>query len=166
MKLSPYFKQGTLLALLVLAADQLSKWWILHVYDLPNRATTEILPFFNLTMVWNKGISMGMLQADGDLGRWLLVGATLLVAIGLMVWLLRAENKLVALALGAIIGGALGNIIDRALMGAVADFIHLHGFGYSFWVFNVADAAISLGVIALIIDGLRGGDKSLKRDDK
>lgn len=165
MTLDANARHGFLLALIVLAADQLSKWWILESFNLPQKGSVELLPFLNFTMVWNKGISMGLMTANGDLGRWILVAVTSIVTIALIVWLARCSDKWLSLALGALIGGALGNIIDRIVYGAVADFIHLHAFNWSFYVFNVADAMISLGVIILLFDGLRSEDKSPTRDE-
>lgn len=148
------FVRGLITALVILVADQVSKWWILDVYRLPLRGSVEILPFFNLTMVWNRGVSFGLLAADGDLGRWLLVAFTLAVAGAVVWWLRSAEGWRMTLALGGILGGALGNIIDRVRFGAVADFVHLHAGGYSFYIFNVADAAISVGVALLFLDAM------------
>lgn len=165
MTLSPYARRGFLLALIVLIADQLSKWWILESFNLPQKGSVELLPFLNLTMVWNKGISMGLFNDGGDMGRWILTVVTTIVVIALVVWLVRCTDKWLSLALGALIGGAIGNIIDRIVHGAVADFIHLHAFNWSFYVFNVADAMISLGVIILLFDGLRAQDKSPTRDE-
>ena len=165
MKLTPYAKNGLILALVVLILDQLSKWWILEVFQLPQKGSVEILPFLNFTMVWNRGVSMGLFAAEGDLGRWVLVVITSIVTIGLIVWLVRGADKWLSLALGGMIGGAIGNIIDRSLYGAVADFIHLHAFNWSFYVFNVSDAMISLGVIFLLLDGLRSDEKSPTRDE-
>ena len=165
MTLNPHARNGFLLALVVLVADQLSKWWILESFNLPEKGSVALLPFMNFTMVWNKGVSMGLFTANGDLGRWALIIVTSLVAIGLTIWLVRGADKWLSLALGGIIGGAVGNIIDRIMHGAVADFIHLHAFNWSFYVFNVADAAISLGVIILLFDGLRGEDKSPTKDE-
>jgi lipoprotein signal peptidase len=140
---------------LVLAADQASKYWVLHGLDLPNLGTIAVLPVLNLTMVWNRGVTFGLLNS---LGAWsapaLGVGA-LLVVSALAVWLTRAERPLVAGAIGAIAGGAIGNVIDRLRFGAVVDFIHAHAFGWSWYVFNVADAAIVCGVGALLLDGVR-----------
>lgn len=143
---------GLVIAAIALILDQLSKYWILAIYDLPQKTSVEILPFFSLTMVWNKGISLGLFQAGSDVARWALVAVTAIVTVFLVFWLAKAQAKLLKIALGLVIGGALGNIIDRIHLGAVADFIHLHGFGYSFYVFNVADAAISVGVGLLLLD--------------
>ena len=137
----------------VIVLDQLSKWWILSVHRLPERISTEVLPFFSLTMVWNRGVSFGLFQAE-DAGRWLLAAFSLLVAGLLAAWARKAERPLLAAALGLVIGGALGNLIDRVRFGAVADFINVSGLGFFPWVFNVADSAITLGVILLLLDSL------------
>lgn len=144
---------GALAAVLVLAADQFSKWWILNPFDLPAKGSVELLPVLNLTMVWNQGVTFGLFHQDGASGPWLLAGVALVVVCALAYWMLRAETLLVATALGAIAGGAIGNIIDRLRFGAVVDFIHAHAWGYSWYVFNVADAAIVCGVAALLLDG-------------
>ena len=142
------------MALAILALDQASKWWILWVYDLPNRLSVAILPNLNLTMVWNRGITFGLLRSDSDWGAALLALVALGVVVALAAWLLRAERLRVALALGAVAGGAVGNVIDRIRYGAVVDFIHAHAWGWSWYVFNVADAAIVCGVGVLLFDSL------------
>jgi len=146
---------GLLAALLVLAADQASKWWVLEVLHLPERGQVAVLPVFSLTMVWNQGVTFGLFHQDGARGPWLLAGITLAVVVALGVWLRRAESALVAISLGAIGGGAIGNVIDRLRFGAVVDFLHAHAYGWSWYVFNVADAAIVCSVAALVLDGLR-----------
>jgi len=142
------------LALTVIVLDQLSKHWILFVYDLPARISEQVVGPFFLTMVWNQGVSFGLLRADQDLGRWLLVAFSILVAIALAIWARRGDRTLMALALGLVMGGAIGNAIDRARFGAVVDFIDVSRL-YFPWVFNIADAAISVGVVLLLLDGLR-----------
>ena len=146
---------GALGALLVLIADQASKWWVLDVFHLQARGSVELLPVLNLTMVWNQGVTFGLFHQDTAAGPWILAGVALAVVVLLGVWLARAESTLVATALGAIAGGAIGNVIDRVRFGAVVDFIHAHAFGWSWYVFNIADAAIVCGVAALLLDGLR-----------
>lgn len=146
---------GLLAALLVLIADQASKWWVLEVLRLPERGQVPVLPVLSLTMVWNQGVTFGLFHQSGEWGPWLLAGVSLAVVVALLVWLRRAESVLVAAALGAIGGGAVGNVIDRLRFGAVVDFLHAHAFGWSWYVFNVADAAIVCGVGVLILDGLR-----------
>ena len=146
---------GLVAAFIVLIADQASKWWVLNVLDLPMLRSVEVLPVLNLTMVWNQGVTFGLLHQDGPEGAWILTGIALLVVAALVVWMHRAERALVALAIGVIAGGAVGNVIDRIRFGAVVDFIHAHAFGWSWYVFNVADAAIVCGVAVLVLDGLR-----------
>ncbi|GMA78915.1 hypothetical protein GCM10025880_53320 [Methylorubrum aminovorans] len=109
-------------------------------------------------------MSYGLFQQEGGLGRWLLVGISLAAAIGLSVWMVRAGSRLLAVALGLIVGGALGNAIDRAAYGAVFDFVHLHAGTWSWYVFNVADAAIVAGVVGLILDSLRPVGRSPHAD--
>ena len=145
---------GLAAALVVLAADQASKWWVLNVIHLPDQGSIQLLPVLNLTMVWNQGVTFGLFHQSGAAGPWILAAIALAVVAALAVWLVRAESHLVAVALGAIAGGAVGNVIDRIRFGAVVDFIHAHAFGWSWYVFNVADAAIVCGVAALILDGL------------
>ena len=147
------------LALSIIILDQLTKHWILFVYDLPARISEQVAGPFFLTMVWNQGVSFGLLRADDDLGRWLLVAFSVLVAIALAVWARRADRTMMALALGLVIGGAIGNAIDRARFGAVADFLDFSRL-YFPWVFNIADAAISVGVVLLLIDGFRRDAKT------
>lgn len=145
------------LALLVFVADQLTKWWIIHVVDLPARYSIPILPFFSLTWVENRGVSMGLLTAAGDVGRWLLVALTAAIAIFVAFWVRRESHPVEKLALGLVLGGALGNIVDRVRFGYVVDFVHLHVGQWSFYVFNVADAAITVGVAILFLRALIGG---------
>ncbi len=146
---------GLLAALLVLVADQASKWWVLDVLRLPERGQVPVLPVLSLTMVWNQGVTFGLFHQSGAWGPWLLAGVALAVVAALAVWLRRAESTLVAASLGAIGGGAVGNVLDRLRFGAVVDFLHAHAFGWSWYVFNVADAAIVCGVGVLVLDGLR-----------
>ena len=132
--------------------DQLSKYWILDIVDLRHHSPIEVLPFFQLTMVWNAGVSFGMLRADSPAGRWLLVAFALAIVTALVVWARRISRPILALAVGLMLGGALGNnLIDRVRFGAVADFLDFHAL-YFPWVFNVADSAISVGVALLLLD--------------
>jgi signal peptidase II len=151
------------LALLVVVLDQLSKAWVLGGLQLAERGQIPVLPFFRLTMVMNRGVSFGLLSADSPAGRWLLVGGALVVALILIVWVRRADRPLLATALGLIIGGALGNnLIDRARLGRVVDFLDFSGL-YFPWVFNIADSAITVGVVLLLIDSF-APTRSTERD--
>lgn len=140
----------------VIAADQATKLWVLGL-DLSG-GPVQLLPIVDITLVMNRGISYGLLQQDG-IGRWLLVGATVVATLLLALWLWRAERSSVRLALGAIVGGALGNLVDRARYGAVVDFVHLHWRDWSWYVFNVADAAIVVGVAILLFDSVAGTER-------
>lgn len=150
---------GLCAALAVLALDQASKWWVLRVLDLPALRQVHVLPFFDLTMVWNQGVTFGLLQQESAWGSWLLAGVALVVVALLVVWMRRAERWVTAAALGAIAGGAVGNVLDRLRFGAVEDFFHLHAWGYSWYVFNVADSAVVCGVAVLVLEGLFPGGK-------
>jgi signal peptidase II len=143
---------GVVAALLVLGADQGSKYWILHVLDLPDLRQVVLLPMLNLTFVQNQGVTFGLLHGLGAWSHFVLAAIALVVVGALCVWLRRAENALVALAIGAIAGGAVGNVIDRLRYGWVVDFIHAHVGDWSWYVFNVADAAIVCGVMVLILE--------------
>jgi len=139
-------------ALITLILDQATKLYTLFVYDLPLKEPVEFGPFINLIVVWNRGISYGLFQQDGDLGRWVLIVVSILAAIGLSIWIRRTKAKLLATSLGLIVGGAIGNVIDRLAYGAVFDFIQFHIGDWSWYVFNVADAAIVAGVVGLLYD--------------
>lgn len=145
---------GVASAVGVLAVDQASKYWVLEVIGLPDIGQIPVLPVLSLTMVWNRGVTFGLLNGLGASSHVVLAAVALVVVVALGFWLRRAEATLVAVALGAIAGGAVGNVIDRLRFGAVVDFIHAHAWGWSWYVFNVADAAIVCGVGALLLDGL------------
>lgn len=165
MRIGPYFKFGLLVSGILLLVDQLSKYWILNSLKLPEVGTIPLLPFLSFTMVWNEGISMGLPPGEW-LGRWGLVVLTAAISLWLLNWLRTSEKKFEAVALSLIIGGAIGNIIDRVIYGAVVDFVHLHAWGYNFYVFNAADSAITIGAVLLLFDGLRDGDKGPKNASK
>ncbi len=138
-------------AALVLIADQISKWWIVdHVMVRPR--VIEVTPFFNIVMTWNRGVTFGMLASDGETTRWLLIVLSLAVVGVLLVWLARTAARLPAFALAAVIGGALGNVIDRLNYGKVADFLDFHLAGWHWPAFNLADSAIVCGVGLLLLD--------------
>jgi len=142
---------GLVPATLLFIADQVSKWWILEQIQLPRLGRIEISPIFDLTMVWNYGVSFGLLKAGSEWERWGLVVLSGVISAVFAVWLARAERRLTALALGVVIGGALGNMVDRIRYGAVADFLDFSGL-YFPYVFNVADAAITIGAAVLFLD--------------
>ncbi len=148
---------GALVAVATFAADQASKLWLLFGYDLPMREPVAVTPFLNLIVVWNRGISYGLLQQGSDLGRWALVVLSILATIAIGWWLRSAATRLLATALGLLAGGALGNAVDRAAYGAVFDFAQLHWGTWSWYVFNIADVAIVAGVVGLLYDSLVEG---------
>ncbi|MHC5654623.1 signal peptidase II [Stappia sp.] len=143
-------------SLVGMAIDQAFKLWMLDGFDIAGRGRVVLTPFLDLVMVWNYGISYGLFQQDGDLGRWLLVGVTALVTVVFWVWGARSERRLQALGLALVISGALGNGIDRIAYGAVADFFHFHVGTFSWYVFNLADVWIVAGAALLMYDSFRG----------
>lgn len=151
------------LVAVVIAADQWSKARLYDYLVASGRRAVEVLPFFNLVALWNRGVSFGVLNGASGPGSLVFVGLALVIVVILAVWLARTERLLPAAGLGLIVGGAIGNVIDRLRVGAVFDFIDLHALGVHFWAFNVADSAITTGVILLLLDSLfGGGDKSKK----
>jgi signal peptidase II len=154
------------LAALIFVADQVSKWIVISGLGLQQRRVIELLPFFDLRWVENRGVSMGMLTADSEIGRWLLVGLTAIIAGGVLFWLWREKNRGDTVALALVLGGALGNIVDRVRYGYVADFADLHiGEWRPFLIFNVADAAITIGVLLLLVRALLTRDKKPPRKE-
>ena len=148
----PHRILGLSIAALVFIFDQLIKWVVSNPLELQQRQKIELLTIFDLTWVQNYGVSMGFLTADGEVGRWLLVALTAVIAAGVLVWLWRETTRGDVVALGLVLGGALGNILDRVRYGYVLDFADLH-FGEirPFLVFNVGDAAITIGVLLLLV---------------
>ena len=143
---------GFVVALIVFALDQLTKWIVTGPLHLREVGQIYVLPFFNLTYTENNGISLGLFNATTDMGRWMLVALTSAIAIGVAVWIGREKNQIDQIALGMVLGGALGNILDRVRHGYVVDFADLHfGNFRPFLVFNVGDAAISIAVAALLL---------------
>lgn len=151
----PHRRLGLIVAATILILDQLVKWIVTVPLSLETIRSMPILPIFNLTWVQNFGVSFGMLTADSHLQRWLLVAFTGLVAAGVAWWMWHEKAKTDVVALGAVLGGALGNIIDRARVGYVIDYADLHfGDFRPFLVFNIADAAITIGVLLLVARAL------------
>ncbi|MDQ0464775.1 signal peptidase II [Caulobacter ginsengisoli] len=142
------------LALATIVVDQLVKLWIVDSFHLPALGSVPLLGPIHLSMVWNNGISFGLLRLDYPWMRWVLAGFALAVAAVLASWARKVERPLLAAAVGLIMGGALGNFIDRIRLGAVADFIDVTRLGFP-WVFNVADSALSIGIVLLVLDAVR-----------
>ena len=143
---------GFAVAALVFFLEQITKWIVLGPLDLRNVGLIELLPFFDLRYTENHGISLGLFQATSDAMRWMLVALTLGIAGGVAWWITREEKAGDQIALGMVLGGALGNILDRVRHGYVVDFADLHfGEFRPFFIFNVADAAISIGVVILLL---------------
>ena len=153
-------RPGIIAAITTLLIDQASKLWLLYVFDIGHRGTVRLTPFFDLVLAWNIGISFGLLQNDSQLVQIALMAIKVLAVIALAIWMARSRTLLSTIALGFIIGGAIGNAIDRFAYGAVVDFALFHveigGNTYNWYVFNLADAAIVAGVIALLYDSFLG----------
>jgi len=156
----PLSALGLWLALVTCILDQATKLWLLYAFDLANRGTVSLAPFVDLVLTWNTGISYGLFPQEGPLGQWALLAIKAIAAVLLWIWLARASSRLTAVALGLIIGGAIGNAIDRLAYGAVADFLLFHvtteSIDFKWYVFNIADVAIVLGVAALLYETLLG----------
>ena len=145
-------RSGLGVALIIVVLDQLTKALVLGTFE--TGQALAVTPFFNLVLVWNRGVSFGMFGSGGAFAPWLLSGLALAVVIGLVAWLRRTDQWLTALGLGLVIGGALGNVIDRIRFGAVVDFLDFHAAGWHWPAFNVADASIVVGAALLLADGL------------
>jgi len=158
MTFSTHFRNGLIVSATVLIVDQVTKWWIVFTVMQPPRII-EVTPFFNLVMGWNYGISFGFLNSVPALAQWLLPMVAVVITAALGVWLYRTDRLRPALSLGLIIGGAIGNLVDRLRFGAVADFLDFHAWGYHWPAFNAADSAITVGAVVLILDSLFVGDE-------
>ena len=159
-------KFGFTVAAIVFAADQLAKWIVAGPLDLQAVRQIVLLPIFNLTWTENRGISLGLLNAETEIGRWMLVAVTGAIAIGVAVWIGREKSRGDQIALGMVLGGALGNILDRIRFGYVVDFADLHfGDFRPFLVFNVGDAAITIGVLLLLVRALLMRDGRAKKKE-
>ncbi|HYU95905.1 MAG TPA: signal peptidase II [Sphingomicrobium sp.] len=143
---------GFAVALIIFALDQLAKWFVTGPLDLRAVGEIYLLPIFQFTYTENNGISLGLLNATNPVGRWMLVALTGAIAIGVAYWIGKEKARFDQAALGLVLGGALGNILDRVRFGYVVDFADLHfGTFRPFLVFNVGDAAISIGVVILLL---------------
>jgi signal peptidase II len=161
---------GAFVAFATFVLDQASKLYLLFADPLSLREPVRLSPFLDFIVVWNRGISYGLFQQHTEVGRWALVVLSGVAALGLTLWLRRTQTPLLAAALGLIVGGAVGNAVDRVAYGAVFDFVHVHVGQFSWYVFNIADAAIVAGVVGLLYDSLvldrrRLGREALKRRD-
>ena len=158
--MTPHLRAGVLAAIVALIVDQASKLWMLYVFDIAHRGAVRITPFFDLVLAWNVGISFGWFQTDNQFAQIALMAIKAVAVIVLGVWMARSRTWLATMALGLIIGGAVGNGIDRFLHGAVVDFALFHlqigGNTYNWYVFNLADVAIVAGVAALLYDSFLG----------
>jgi signal peptidase II len=160
---------GITVAALACLVDQASKFWLLFRFDLANRGHVALGPFVDLALTWNTGISYGLFPQQGPVGEWALFAFKLAAVVFLWVWLARASSRLTAAALGLIIGGAVGNAIDRLHWPGVMDFVLFHietsSFEFRWYVFNLADVAIVAGVVALLYESMVGGAPQ-KRPDR
>lgn len=148
---------GLVVALTTLVVDQAHKYWMLYVYGIEGKGRVTITPFFDLVYVKNIGISYSLFTQDSMLGQYLLAAFAAVASTGLWIWLNHSSrDALSTVSIGLIIGGAIGNAIDRLLIGGVADFFSLHAFGFYWYVFNIADMAIVAGVLGLLYDSMRG----------
>jgi signal peptidase II len=156
----PLTRFALAIAVATAAVDQAAKLWLLFGLDLPARGIVRLTPFLDLVLTWNTGISYGLFPQDGPLGQAALLALKAIAVILLWIWLARTSSRLAALSLGLIIGGAIGNAIDRFAYGAVADFVLFHvttaDFTFNWYVFNLADVAIVAGVIGLLVETLIG----------
>lgn len=154
---------GLSIAAIVIVLDQVTKYLIVHIVMSPPHLI-EVTSFFNIVMVWNRGASFGLFSTQSQWTPVILGTVAVLISIALLVWLFRAKSRWLASALAFVIGGALGNAVDRVFYGAVADFLDFHAYGNHWPAFNVADIAISIGVVMLLFDGLLEKRRNNKLD--
>jgi len=146
---------GLVVVLVVFIADQLLKSWLLYSVGLAENGPYDLTSFLTIVLAWNRGISYGLFQQGTDLGRWFLVVISFVAAIWLWRWMWREPQRFSVFSLALIIGGALGNGVDRAVYGAVVDFVHFHWGSFSWYIFNIADVAIVVGVLGLLYESFR-----------
>ena len=142
---------GAVIALIALVADQGSKLWLLNAYDIAAKQPVAVASFLDIVLAWNRGISYSLFTTDSAKGPWILLAVTLSATLLLGVWLWRTDQAITTVALGLLIGGALGNAYDRFAYGAVVDFVHFHIGRFSWYIFNGADVAICIGVAVLLL---------------
>ena len=157
---------GGLVAMVTIVLDQASKWLMLeHVMNPPR--VIEVTPFFNLVYAWNRGISFGVFNTESAWNRWILPLVAVAICVVLAVWLVRSKHWIMIVGLAMIIGGAVGNVVDRLRVGAVYDFLDVHAAGWHWPAFNLADSAITIGVVLLIVDSLFAvGETGTSKDRK
>lgn len=158
----PLSALGLSVGIVTALLDQGHKWWMLEIFDIDAKEFVPVAPFLDLVMVWNRGISYGLFQ-QGALGQYLLSAFAVAAVIGLTIWLSRITTKIGAIGIGLIMGGAIGNGIDRLVHGAVADFFSFHIGDFYWYVFNIADAAIVAGVVGLLYDSMFGSHKNVSK---
>jgi signal peptidase II len=160
----PWSRLGITVGVATMLVDQAHKIWMISIYDIAARQPVDVTPFMTLVYTLNKGISYSLLSLEGFWGQLLLASVAVAAVFGLCVWLARGvDTRLLAVSVGLIIGGALGNAIDRLRLGGVADFISLHAFGFYWYVFNIADVAIVAGVVGMLYDSLVVSRKPAKK---
>jgi len=149
--ITPQGRAAYLVAICVIALDQLTKAWVVYGLNLPLHGHIDLTPIFDLTLVWNRGMSFGFGAGHGDVARWGFSIFAIAIAGGVAWWSRTIERPLLAWTLGLLMGGAIGNVIDRIRFGAVVDFLDFSGLGFP-WVFNVADSAITIGAVLIVIE--------------
>ena len=156
----PLTAVGFITAVIACVLDQASKVWLLQVFGLADKGVVKVMPFVDVVLTWNTGISYGWFQQEGPFGQWALLTLKVVAVALLWLWLAKASSRLSAVALGLIIGGAIGNGIDRLAYGAVVDFVLLHAdtatWAFNWYVFNLADVAIVAGVAGLLYESFWG----------
>ena len=161
----PLTRLGLLAAAAAIVVDQVTKLWLIYVFDLGARMPVRLAPFLDLVLVWNKGISYGLFQQEGPVGKWVLLALKAVAVALLWIWLARAGSRMTAMSLGLIIGGAIGNTVDRLIHTGVADFVLFHitseTVHFTWYVFNFADCAIVAGVVGLLYESFLG-DRAVK----
>ncbi len=162
MRARTLFVRGILIAALVIGVDQVTKWWILESVMQPP-SVIEVTAFFNMVLAWNRGVSFGLFNNDSGSNVWVFTVVALAISAVMLFWLWRANRRTICVAVGLVVGGALGNVIDRLIHGAVVDFLDFHAWGYHWPAFNIADSAITIGAAILIFDSLFDGSESPKR---
>ncbi len=158
------WRTGVVVALAVFVIDQANKWWFIAGLGLREGVPVPVSDFLTLIYVRNLGVSYGLFQLDSQSGQHILAAIAVLISTGFAVWLAQTRRAATAIAIGLVIGGALGNALDRVLLGGVADFYQLHAFGYSWYIFNIADVAIVLGAGLLVIETFRGDGAEVARN--